>query len=196
VSAGGIDAPVEALSVGTFNIGEHTATLGTSMCWNIVQERDNARISPRLINYPYVADDEKKIYTFGGAVTAAAIVTWFRDQFGAVEQEKASTEGTSAYSLLDASASEIPAGSNGLLVLPYFNGERTPVWDPLAKGTIFGLTLFHTKAHLFRAFLEGVAYSLRANIVCALQVGIQLEINRRRCKITVMASNTCGHHGI
>ncbi|HMF32945.1 MAG TPA: FGGY-family carbohydrate kinase [Candidatus Lokiarchaeia archaeon] len=175
VSAGGIDAPVEALSVGTFQTGEHTATLGTSCCWNIVQERDNAKVSPKLINYPYVADDEKKIYTFGGAVTAAAIVTWFRDQLGKTEQEQANAEGTTAYALLDSAASEVPAGSNGLLVLPYFNGERTPIWDPLAKGTIFGLTLFHTKAHLFRAFLEGVAFSLRANIEAALQVGVQLD---------------------
>jgi len=175
VSAGGIDAPVEALSVGTFQKAEHTATIGTSMCWNIVQDRKQAKISPKLINYPYVADDENKIYSFGGAVTAAATVTWFRDQLGGIEKELAKSLGTTAYAILDEAASKVPPGSDGLLLLPYFNGERTPIWDPLAKGTIFGLTLFHTKAHLFRAFLEGVAFSLRANIMAAQNVGIALN---------------------
>lgn len=175
VSAGGIDAPVEALSVGTFQKAEHTATIGTSMCWNIVQDRKQAKVSPKLINYPYVADDENRIYSFGGAVTAAATVTWFRDQLGGIEKELAKTSGTTAYAMLDEAANKVPPGSDGLLLLPYFNGERTPIWDPLAKGTIFGLTLFHTKAHLFRAFLEGVAFSLRANIMAAQKVGISLN---------------------
>ncbi|MHA1733297.1 MAG: FGGY-family carbohydrate kinase [Promethearchaeota archaeon] len=175
VSAGGIDAPVEALSVGTFNPGEHTATLGTSMCWNIVQPRESANLNPALINYPYVADDERRIYTFGGAATAAAVVTWFRDELGAGELKRAGEEGSSTYAILDQMAAGVPPGSEGLVVLPYFNGERTPVWNPHAKGTIVGLTLYHTRAHLFRAFLEGVAYSLRDNVEAALQIGVELE---------------------
>jgi len=62
---------------------------------------------------------------------------------------------------LDKQAEKIPAGSEGLIVLPYFMGERSPVWDTYAKGVIFGLSLMHTKAHIYRAFLEAVAYSLR-----------------------------------
>ncbi len=176
ISAGGIDAPVEALSVGTLGIGEHTATLGTSMCWNIVQDRNVAKIDPSLINYPYVANDEKSIYTFGGATTAAGIITWFRDNLAEGEVLRAKENPKlSAYVQLDDLASSIPPGSNGLITLPYFMGERTPVWDSYARGTIIGLTLYHTRAHLFRSFLEGVAFSLKDNIEAALSIGVQLD---------------------
>ncbi|MHA1895657.1 MAG: FGGY-family carbohydrate kinase [Candidatus Helarchaeota archaeon] len=174
ISAGGIDAPVEALSVGTFNIGEHTAALGTSMCWNIVQDRKSAKISPKLINYPYVADDTKKIYSFGGATTAAGIITWFRDNLAEGEINK-SNKNKSAYQLLDESASKIPPGSVGLITLPYFMGERTPIWNPNARGVIFGLTLYHTRAHLYKSFLEAVAFSLRENVESAQSINITLN---------------------
>ncbi|MHA1276740.1 MAG: FGGY-family carbohydrate kinase [Candidatus Helarchaeota archaeon] len=176
ISAGGVDAPVEALSVGTLEIGEHTATLGTSMCWNIVQDRKSAKIDPALINYPYVANDEQNIYTFGGATTAAGIITWFRDNLaeGELIRAKANPD-TPAYRQLDNLAASVPPGSNGLIVLPYFMGERTPIWDSYARGTIIGLTLYHTRAHLFRSFLEGVAYSLRDNIEAALSIGVKLD---------------------
>ncbi|MBD3187496.1 hypothetical protein GF325_11745 [Candidatus Bathyarchaeota archaeon] len=165
VSAGGIDAPVEALSVGTFATGEHTACIGTSMCHNIIQDRASMKLSPLLINYPYVADDESKIYTFGGAATAAGIISWYKKNWG----------GDMDYAELDELAKKAPPGSDGLVVLPYFNGERTPIWDPYARGTIIGLTLFHTTAHVFRAFLEGVAYSLKDNVDTAREIGASLD---------------------
>ena len=176
ISAGGIDAPVEALSVGTLEIGEHTATLGTSMCWNIVQDRNAAKIDPSLINYPYVANDENSIYSFGGATTAAGIITWFRDNLaqGEVLQAKKQAD-SSAYKLLDELAAKIPPGSNGLITLPYFMGERPPIWDSYARGTIIGLTLYPTRAHLHRSFLEGVAFSLKDNVEAALAIGVQLD---------------------
>ena len=165
VSAGGIDAPVEALSVGTFEVGEHTATIGTSMCHNIVQDRSDMKLSPLLINYPYVADDENKIYTFGGAATAAGILNWYKDTWA---QDK-------EFKDLDDLAEAVAIGSNGLVVLPYWNGERTPIWDPYARGTIIGLSLFHTTAHVYRAFMEGVAYSLKDNLETAKQIGAVLN---------------------
>ncbi|MHA1369971.1 MAG: FGGY-family carbohydrate kinase, partial [Promethearchaeota archaeon] len=165
VSAGGIDAPVEALSVGTFNVGEHTATIGTSMCHNIVQDRADMKLSPKLINYPYVADDENKIYTFGGAATAAGIIQWFKKTWAPDK----------SYQDLDALAEKVPVGSDGLILLPYFNGERTPIWDPTARGTIIGLSLFHGLGHVFRAFLEGVAYALKDNVDTAKEIGAKLN---------------------
>jgi len=63
--------------------------------------------------------------------------------------------------VLNDQAKKISVGSEGLIVLPYFMGERSPIWDSDAKGTILGLSLTHTKAHIYRAFLEAVAYSLR-----------------------------------
>jgi len=69
--------------------------------------------------------------------------------------------GRNAYDVLNAQAATIPAGSGALIVLPYFMGERSQIWDSDAKGTIVGLSLPHTKAHIYRAFLEAVAFSLR-----------------------------------
>jgi xylulokinase len=80
----------------------------------------------------------------------------------------------SAYKLLDQAVEDIPPGSEGLLLLPYFMGERSPIWDPDAKGTIIGLTLYHTRKHIYRAILEGVAYSLRHNIEAGLESGLEL----------------------
>lgn len=69
--------------------------------------------------------------------------------------------GRNAYDVLNEQAATIPVGSEGLIVLPYFMGERSPIWDSDAKGTMVGLSLAHTKAHIYRAFLEAVAFSLR-----------------------------------
>nr|WP_243109919.1 FGGY-family carbohydrate kinase [Clostridium sp. E02] len=114
-----------------------------------------------LIVWPYLYNARKLSYCFAGGNTAGAIVKWFRNTIADSEYEKELAGGTNAYDILNQQAAKIPAGSEGLVVLPYFMGERSPVWDSDAKGTILGLSLTHTKGHLYRAFLEAVAYSLR-----------------------------------
>jgi xylulokinase len=66
--------------------------------------------------------------------------------------------------LLEEAAERVPAGADGVLFLPYLMGERSPVWDAKASGAFVGLSLAHTRAHLYRAVLEGVAFALRHNI--------------------------------
>lgn len=172
VIAGGIDAPVASLSAGVLEEKNHVAMTGTSMCWGVVHKGQH--LSPKLVSFPYVAYDDEMIYTFGGAATAGGIVRWFRDQFGDKEREAERESNISAYKLLDQAVEDIPPGSEGLLLLPYFMGERSPIWDPDAKGTIIGLTLYHTRKHIYRAILEGVAYSLRHNIEAGLESGLEL----------------------
>ncbi|MFC1466238.1 MAG: ribulokinase [Candidatus Brachytrichaceae bacterium NZ_4S206] len=94
----------------------------------------------------------------GGQVSTGSIVRWFRDNFCAAEAELARQRGVSTYDVLNENASGIPIGSEGLIVLDYFQGNRTPYVDSLARGVILGLSLRHTNAHLFRAILEGIAY--------------------------------------
>lgn len=173
VYAGGVDAAVATLSAGVLGGGEHVAMIGTSMCWGFVH--DSQPRSPGLVSMPYVVRPRELIYSFGGAATAGAVVKWFRDQLAAAERTAAATLGLSAYRLLDLRAEELSPGSDGLIVLPYFMGERSPIWDPAARGTVVGLTLYHTSAHLYRAFLEGVAYALKHNIETALQSGYALR---------------------
>jgi xylulokinase len=172
VIAGGIDAPVAALSVGVLEEKSHVAMVGTSTCWGVIHRGGN--ITPKLVSYPYVAYDDEIIYTFGGSATTGGLATWFRNEFGQKELEFEKAIGISAYKLLEQEAEDIPAGSEGLIVLPYFMGERSPIWDPNAKGTIIGLTLYHTRKHVYRAILEGAAYALRHNMDEGMKAGLEL----------------------
>ena len=174
VCAGGIDAPVSALSVGALRDGDLASMLGTSMCNGFIQ--DELRLSRRLVNYPYVAYDDRKVYSFAGITTAGYCVRWFRDQLGLYEKEVSRVLGVSAYQLLDLEASKVRPGSDGLIFLPHMMvGERAPWWDEYVRGTLIGLTVYHTRAHVFRAILEGVAYAVKYSIEVALKAGIPLR---------------------
>jgi sugar (pentulose or hexulose) kinase len=85
------------------------------------------------------------------------VVKWFVDQFT-----------NASYEELDSKASEIPPGSEGLILLEYWQGYRSPIRDPLARGTIWGLSLKHTPYHIHRAIYEGTAYGTR-NIIEAIR---------------------------
>jgi xylulokinase len=112
----------------------------------------------------------------GGIVAAGAIIRWFRDNFGQMEKEFQNSTDIDAYRLLDLEAEKVPPGCDGLVVLPYFMGERTPIWDAYARGIIFGLTLHHTRSHIYRALLEAIGYALRHHIEVASS--ICLKFNR------------------
>ncbi len=174
VSAGGIDAPVSALSVGALQDGDLASMIGTSMCNGFISRQP--RLTPQLVNYPYVADDREVLYSFAGIVTAGYCVRWFRDQLGRVEVNMAKDLDLSAYAVLDLEAERVPAGSEGLVFMPHMMvGERAPYWDDHVRGCLAGLTLYHTKAHIFRAFLEGIAYALRYSIETATAAGMPLR---------------------
>lgn len=173
VCAGGIDAAVATLSAGCLEEGQHVAMIGTSMCWGFIH-----RGMPQdegFVSMPYALDPHEFTYTFGGAATAGAVVKWFRDHLGEMESWAGEKTDLSAYTLLDAKAARIPPGADGLILLPYFMGERSPIWDSRARGTLIGLTLYHTKAHVYRAFLEGVAFALRHNVEAGVEAGYSLE---------------------
>jgi len=174
VVAGGIDAPVSALSVTALNDGDLASMIGTSMCNGFIQ--DELRLSKKLVNMPHVAYDTRKLYSFAGIITAGAVVRWFRDELTPHEKITAERSGLSTYMLLDKMAEKIPPGSDGLIFTPHMTvGERAPYWNPSLRSCIFGLTLYHKAAHLFRAFLEGVAYAIRDSIEAAREAGIPLK---------------------
>lgn len=162
VCAGGVDCVVATLGVGVFEPGCYTAAIGTSMCAAFVHDKPIK--AKGLIEMPYVKDAKRLSYSFGGSATAGALIKWFRDNFAELEKQDEDKGGPNAYDVLGSAAEKIPAGSGGLILLPYFMGERSPVWDTNARGILFGLSLAHTKAHIYRAFLEAVAYSLRHSI--------------------------------
>lgn len=159
VIASGIDCGAANIGLGVFEPGVYAAAIGTSMCAALVSDKPVK--GKDLIVWPYLYDAKKLSYYFAGGATAGAIVKWFRQTMCQFEVEVEKSGGKNAYDALNEQAETIPVGSEGLIVLPYFMGERSPVWDSDAKGTIVGLSLAHTKAHIYRAFLEAVAFSLR-----------------------------------
>jgi len=162
VVAGGVDAAVATFAAGVVSPGQHVAMLGTSMCWGYIAPAADA--AHGLISMPYVVGTEKDLYVFGGAGTAGASVAWFREQFCQAEAAQARGTGRDPHEILEEGAAVVAPGSDGVLFLPYLMGERSPVWDARASGAFIGLNLFHTRAHLYRAVLEGVTLALRHNM--------------------------------
>jgi xylulokinase len=174
VCAGGIDAPVSALAGGAIRDGDLASMLGTSMCNGFISH--TPRLSPRLINMPYVVDGTRITYGFTGVVTAGYCVRWFRDEFGEAERRRSEETGVDAYALLDKEAEKVPPGSDGLVFLPHLMvGERAPYWDEHLRGGLLGLGVYHTRAHIFRAILEGVAYAMRYSIEAAKEAGLPIH---------------------
>ncbi|WAT26582.1 FGGY-family carbohydrate kinase [Pseudomonas sp. GXZC] len=162
ILAGGVDAAMATLAAGVTQPGNHVAMIGTSMCWGYLNQQVDAHHG--LVSMPHVYNGHRDLYIFGGAITAGASVSWFREQFCQAEEQQAKATGQDSLVLLEQRAMNIPAGSEGLLFLPYLMGERSPVWDDRASGSFVGLNLYHSRIHLYRAVLEGVSFALRHNI--------------------------------
>lgn len=160
VIVGTVDAPAEAVSVGVTSPGQMMLMYGSTVF--MIEVLDRPLSDERLWAVPYVFEGTSCLEA--GMATSGALTRWFRDKLAreliAIEEET----GENAYGALTEAAAEVPAGSEGVLVLPYFSGERTPINDPRARGVFFGLTLAHSRAHMYRAVLEGIAYGIKHHI--------------------------------
>jgi len=114
-------------------------------------------------------------HVMGVTLSAGGSFRWFRDALGGAEKQVALLSGVDPYEILTAEAAQAPAGSEGLLFLPYLTGERAPYPDPNARGVYFGLTLRHDQRHMVRAVLEGVAYSLRDSVELFRELGVPIR---------------------
>ncbi|MEU6577571.1 FGGY-family carbohydrate kinase [Streptomyces sp. NPDC046805] len=156
VITGTIDAWAEAISVGAQGVGDLMLMYGTTMF--LVNTVPDLATSPCLWGTVGALPDTRNLA--GGMATSGAITGWLRDLFGA-----------SNYHGLMQLAERSTPGANGLLMLPYFAGERTPVMDPDARGVIAGLTLSHTRGDLYRAALEATGFGVRHNIAAIEEAG-------------------------
>jgi ribulokinase len=112
----------------------------------------------------------------GGQVSTGSVVHWFTEGFiGAEIAAQAAKKKCSVYDVLNGQASALPPGSEGLIVLEHWQGNRTPWTDPLSRGVIRGLTLGHTPAHVYRAILEGVAYGTEVIVRRMAQEGVRID---------------------
>ncbi|MFM1953611.1 MAG: hypothetical protein RL187_820 [Actinomycetota bacterium] len=161
VSVGTIDAGAEAFSVGVTQPGEMMMMYGSTIFMIQVTDNDQAR-DKRLWVAPYLFPGTWCL--LAGMATSGALTRWFRDSFAADLVAAEQAGGEPAYGVLTREAGESAPGSQGVIVLPYFSGERTPINDPKAKGVIFGLSLTHTRGDLFRATLEGMGHGIKQHV--------------------------------
>ncbi|MEU6076367.1 FGGY-family carbohydrate kinase [Micromonospora sp. NPDC047074] len=149
VVTGTIDAWSEAVSVGAQNVGDLMLMYGSTMF--LVHTVPRKLTSPALWGTVGALPDTRNLA--GGMATSGAITAWLRDLFGAPDFPE----------LLDLAERSGP-GARGLLMLPFFAGERTPILDPDARGVIAGLTLSHNRGDLYRAALEATGFGVRHNV--------------------------------
>jgi len=117
-------------------------------------------------------------HLMGVMLSAGGSLRWYRDALGHDESARVAAAGRDPYDVLLDEAASVPAGSDGLVFLPYLSGERTPHADPHARGVFFGLTLGHRKAHLTRAVVEGISYGLCDSVELMRAAGI--DVTRAR----------------
>jgi len=170
VVGGGGDQASSAVGNGIVLPGLTSATLGTSGV--IFTYTDAPKLDPRGRIHTFCHAVPGKWHVMGVTQGAGLSLRWFRDNFGASELWYARHTDVDPYDLIIKQAEKIPPGSDGLLWLPYLMGERTPHLDAQARGMWFGLTAAHTRAHMIRSILEGVAFSLRDS----LEIFKELEI--------------------
>jgi len=160
VAAGTIDAWAEALSVGVREPGDMMLMYGTTMF--MVEVQEEAVIHPSLWSTAGVFAGTHTLAA--GMATSGALTAWIRRIAGDLPYETLLTE-----------AQQIIPGAEGLVVLPYFAGERTPLFDPQARGIICGLTLRHGRGHIYRALLEATAYGVRHILETMITAGGEIK---------------------
>nr|BAL55921.1 carbohydrate kinase FGGY [uncultured Chloroflexota bacterium] len=161
VVAGSADHIASAFSAGLKKQGDLLVKLGGA--GDILYSLDTLLIDPRLfLDYHVIPG---KFLINGCMAASGSIIKWFRNEFAPQQ----------SYAELDAEAMAIPPGCEGLILLPYFLGEKTPIFDPQARGLFLGLTLTHRRAHLYRAILEGISFGFYHHLQVLAERGLTTQ---------------------
>jgi len=160
VIVGGGDGSFIQIGLGEINVGDAYIYMGTAPATYIcidheIKDTEHIYCTP-LPNQP----GKWLIGGFNGPTIAS--LSWCEKELGNLEAEAAKKEGVNIFQMMDKEAERVPPGSDGLIILPHFQGERAPLFTTDAKATIFGLRLGHTHAHIIRAILESVGYAARS----------------------------------
>lgn len=167
VVAGGLDAACGALGAGVIQAGQTQEqggqAGGMSICMDTCCANKNLILGFHVVPNLWLLQ--------GGTVGGGGTMKWFEEQFGETERIAAAKNRTSSFFEMDKKAAEIPAGSDGVIFLPYMAGERSPIWNQNAKGVYYGFDYSKTRAHFIRATMEGAAFALQHNLETAEQSG-------------------------
>lgn len=174
VVAGALDAACGTLGAGVLHNGETQEqggqAGGVSIC------TDTYKADPRLILSHYVIPGYWILQ--GGTTGGGGVMRWMEREFGDYERMMEEELRKSSLTQFNDIAGRVAPGSDGVIFLPYMSGERTPIWDPNAKGVFYGLDFSKTKGHMVRAAMEGVAYSVRHNLETAEEAGASVKVLR------------------
>jgi xylulokinase len=168
VVAGAGDQAAGAVGMGIVRPGAVSATIGTSGV--VFAATDRPALDPKGRVHTFCHAVPERWHVMGVTQGAGLSLRWFRDQFGAGVDD-----GRDPYERMSEEAATVPPGSDGVLWAPYLMGERTPHLDPHARAALVGLNASHRRAHVVRAILEGVAFSLRDTLTIFKEMGVPVE---------------------
>jgi FGGY-family pentulose kinase len=173
VAQGGIDAYLGMLGMGAVGAGDLAMIMGSSTC-HLAMASHGLFGSGMLGCYPDAVVEG--LYTLEGGQTATgSILNWYRQHFAGNEVAEAERTGRNVYEILDARAAAVPPGCEGLVCLDYWQGNRCPLKDPRARGTLWGLTLSHGPGHVFRSIYEATAFGTRHILEDLASFGFTVE---------------------
>jgi xylulokinase len=168
VVAGAGDQAAGAVGMGIVKPGAVSATIGTSGV--VFAATSKPVLEPKGRIHTFCHAIPNRWHVMGVTQGAGLSLRWFRDQFGAGKDD-----GRDPYERLAEEAAKTPPGADGLLWAPYLMGERTPHLDPNARGALVGITAQHARAHVIRAIMEGVAFSLRDSLTLFQGIGVPIQ---------------------
>lgn len=172
VCTGALDQAAGAIGAGNVKEGMFSETIGAALAICAPVSRPVFDPNRRMPLHYFAVPDTYMIHTFtNGGMT----LRWFRDKFCPIEMEAQKLGLDDAYNMISKQVAQIPAGSDGLLMLPHLAGSNAPDVNAKAKGVWFGFTLQHTRAHFMRAVMESLGYIVRRNIDSLADMGIQVK---------------------
>jgi len=173
VATGALDQACGAIGVGNFRPGIFSECTGSNVTVVTVVDRPTIDPHRELPCFYFGLPDTYMMHAF--SMTGGMVLRWFRDGFGREEL----AAGGDAYERLVRAAAAVPAGAEGLVLLPHFQGAGPPESNPRARGVLYGLALHHSKAHVTRAILESIAMIVHRMIDAVRAMGI--EVSEIRC---------------
>lgn len=173
VVAGGADNACSAVGNGIIKEGLFLASIGSSGVVLAHSDHMEVDFGGRVHSFNHSVPE--KWYLMGVMLNAGLSYRWFRDTFSSLETEAGKLIGQDPYELLNSEAAQVHPGSDGLIYLPYLNGERTPHKDADARGVFFGFSGTHDKRHFVRSVLEGVTFGLRDSLELIKNMGVEPE---------------------
>lgn len=173
VVAGAGDNAAGAVGTGVIESGDAWGSIGTSGVVFVATDQEQTDPEGRVHTFCHAVPD--KWHMMGVMLAAGGAFRWFADVLGGPEELVGTATGQESYDVLTDEAETIEPGSEGLLFLPYLNGERTPHRDADARGVFFGVSERHEKPHLVRSVLEGVTYGMRDSLEIVRSLGVDID---------------------